>query len=253
MNLRSKLTKIGLYTLSHDAEALELPYVVVGGLAVQIYSHSQFQEYLRPTLDADVLIPNMPFKDFKRDYGSVMGKTLKNKFDIGYHIRNSQNANTVQLIDEGSDFANKGVFLLHMTRYQDPLYERIADKLKQDMSEGATKVPLHDIDITDKTVYNYKAKIRDTDELELRVLHCDEVRKRKLNKILDKATTLSVEVSPEYETVRETILDKGLSYKMKRDIDNLYESILRTYTTDSETYNVEKDIYDFCLLTKIDS
>jgi len=66
MSLNNKLTKIGLYLLSKEASESDLSYLLVGGLAVQACSHSQFSKYHRPTFDADISTPNMTYKKFKK-------------------------------------------------------------------------------------------------------------------------------------------------------------------------------------------
>ncbi|MBN1175820.1 hypothetical protein JXA48_04200 [Candidatus Woesearchaeota archaeon] len=83
-NIKSKIAKTALFTLAKHEEEIKQTsenYAIVGGLAVQIYALSQFQDLLRPTIDADILVETIPFTEFKVAYGNSIGKMIKNKFD----------------------------------------------------------------------------------------------------------------------------------------------------------------------------
>lgn len=249
MSLNNKLTKIGLYLLSKEASESNLSYLLVGGLAVQAYSHSQFSKYHRPTFDADISTPNLTYKKFKKQYGNNIAKFAKNRFGMGSHVEESHNANTVRLIQHG-DFNQKSFFWLHFNRYQKELYEKIKDKIIYDIENNSLDFSLPDLGITNKSIKT-KAEIKDTDNLSLRVLKPYELLRHKLVKVSNKSNKLITKLSPDFKDLREKIIETGSSFKSKKPLNSLYEQILVSYTTDDQKYYIEKDIYDVCLLTKI--
>lgn len=249
MSLNNKLTKIGLYLLSKEASESDLSYLLVGGLAVQAYSHSQFSKYHRPTFDADISTPNLTYKKFKKQYGEDMAKFAKNKFGLGSHVEDSHNANTLRLIQH-CPLNQKSFFWLHFNRYQKELYEKIKDKILYDIENNSLDFSLPDLGITNKSIKT-KAEIKDADNLNLRVLKPEEVLRHKLAKVSNKSNTLITKISPDFKELREKIIETGASFKSKKPLNSLYEQILKSYTTDDQKYYIEKDIYDVYLLTKI--
>jgi len=241
MSLNNKLTKIGLYLLSKEASESDLSYLLVGGLAVQAYSHSQFSKYHRPTFDADISTPNLTYKKFRKQYGDNMAKFAKNKFGLGSHVEDSHNANTLRLIQH-SPLNQKSFFWLHFNRYQKELYEKIKDKIFYDIENNSLDFSLPDLGVTNKSI---------RDNLSLRVLKPEEVLRHKLAKVSNKSNRLITKISPDFNELREKIIETGLSFKSKKPLNSLYEQILISYTTDDQKYYVEKDIYDVYLLTKI--
>src|SRR3989338_3686146 len=128
MSLNNRTTRIGLQLLSDTVHAVELEYLLVGGLAVQAVTHAQYPQYHRPTLDADITTPNVDFSTFRATYGQRIGSRAKDCFGLGYHLRNDHFSNGVQLIGEEPD-GHKEVFLLHFTRLSPGLERRITEKV----------------------------------------------------------------------------------------------------------------------------
>jgi hypothetical protein len=249
MNLNSKLAKIGLYLLSKETKEENLPYSLVGGLAVQVYAYNHYKDQLRPTIDADISVENMGFKKFKRKYGDGFSKLAKNKFGLGSHIENSHNGNTVRLIQHGR-YNQKDMFWLHFNRYQPELYERIKEKLLYDIEHNSESINLSDVDITNQSIKT-KSNIYDANNLELKVLNVEEILKHKLGKIMNKSNQSKSKLSEEYEKLRGRIMNEGMSFKPRENVQPLYEQILNSHATNEENYFIEKDVYDFFLLNKV--
>ncbi len=249
MNLNNKLSKIGLYLLSKEAKDESLPYLLVGGLAVQAYAYNHYKKQLRPTIDADISVENMGFKKFKRSYGENFSKLAKNKFGLGSHIENSHNGNTIRLIQHNK-YNQKNMFWLHFNRYQPELYEKIKEKIIYDIENKAELIKLPNLDITNDSIKT-KSKIYDANDLELRVLDFEEILRHKLEKIKNKTKQSKNKLSNDYENLRDKIIKEEMSFKPKGSVQPLYEQILRTHATNEDNYYIEKDIYDFFLLNKV--
>lgn len=249
MNINHPLAQTGLYLLANHESKTNNQYVIVGGLAVQAYAQSQFKNLHRPTIDADIVKENITFKTFKQSTGDPIGKLAKNKFGIPHHIINSHNANTVQLMNH-PHLEQKEVFLLHYTRYQKELYSRIADAIKKQI-ESATEIQLDKI--VSKEAIETKAKIKDIPAYHIRVLEEKELLQRKLQRVISKKKREpEVVIEAEYEAIRNKIIHQGISYKPKGlSLELLQAKILLSSHENSTQYNIEKDIYDFCLLKRI--
>ncbi len=246
MSLNKQLTKIGMYLLSKAEADVNLEYILVGGLAVQAHTHSQFKQYHRPTIDADLCIENIDFKTFRENYGNYIAKMAKNKFDLGHHVRKEQFANSVQIIDTVG--RQKDIFLLNCTRYQHELYEKIGKEISKDVHREGVRYTLSDLDITSDSIER-KAKIRDISDLAIHVLDPDEVQRRKFNNIVKKTEKYDIEIKKPFEAIRNKMLT-GYSNIDVISMDNLYEEIIKTYVSNPEQYYLEKDIYDFYILSK---
>jgi len=153
------------------------------------------------------------------------------------------------LIQHG-EFNQKSFFWLHFNRYQKELYEKIKDKIFYDIENNGLNISISDLGITNKSIKT-KAKIKDADNLNLRVLRPKELLRHKLAKVSNKSNRLITKISPDFKDLREKIIETGASFKSKKPLNSLYEQIMVSYTTDDQKYYVEKDIYDVYLLTKI--
>ncbi|MCC7574717.1 hypothetical protein KO361_03945 [Candidatus Woesearchaeota archaeon] len=247
MSLNKKLTKIDLYALAKiDSLNPTLEYMIVGGLNVQIHAYEQFKNYLRTTIDADILVKNISFKDFLQGYGKEISVFLKNKFDLHYHVQRNHNANTITTTTNKVE-SSKDVFLLSFTRYQDELYKKIKEDIEHELKNNFYNIPLKKLDITPETIMT-KAKIEDTNNLYLKVRKPELELKRKLKRI-EKKAEFKQELRPDYEDLRKKILNN--SYLNLENISSFHEQVLIDSVIKPERHDIEKDLYDYFLLKKI--
>jgi hypothetical protein len=248
MSLNKQLTKIDLYTLAKiDSLNPALEYMIVGGLNVQIQAYEQFKNYLRTTIDADILVKNIPFQEFSQSYGKEISIFLKNKFDIKYHVQKNHNANTITTININKEESSKDVFLLSFTRYQDQLYEKIKESIAHELKNNFYEMPLEKLDITPETITT-KAKIEDTQNLYVRVRKPELELERKIKRI-EKKAEFKQELRPDYEKLRKKILNKD--YLSLKNISSLHEQVIIDSVINPQRHDIEKDLYDYFLLKKI--
>ncbi|MFA6072763.1 MAG: hypothetical protein WC758_01475 [Candidatus Woesearchaeota archaeon] len=246
MSLNNKLVQIGIYTLAKTAKEQNLNYLLVGGLNVQVIAYPQFKEYLRPTIDADILIETIPFKQFATTYGHTIGQTLKNKFNLGYHLQNNHFANTATLIENTPDLQSKQVFILSFTRHQDGLYEKINDQVKNEITTCGTSIPLCYLGIQEDSIHK-KAKITDCECLTLNSRIPEKEIQVKIQR-MQKKLNLPANIGKDFEKIRHDALSNS-SAQIPTSLSNLYEQIMMDFSNET-TYNVTKDIYDYALLKK---
>jgi hypothetical protein len=248
MNLNHKLPKIGIYILAKEGKDKDLLYSVVGGMASQIHGYSQFKDYLRPTIDVDVQVLNQGFKDFKKEFGTSSSKLIKNKFNLPHHITNGHNSNGITLMNLDNAEGNKTAFMIHFTRYQPPLYDKIKDELLEDLETNTVSYKLNELGINPESIRTH-AKIGDIDGLEIKVRNIEGSKDRKFKNIIKKAD-FTEDVRKDFLNLRSRILNGD---KLYSDLPSLYEQIVLDHNKSDELYKVEKDIYDYFLLTKVDS
>ncbi len=247
MNITESLAKTGLYSLTEIAEKEKLNYLVVGGLATQAYAFKEFKNYLRPTLDADIITKKIPYPTFVSGYGSDIGRFLKNKFGIHTHLYKNINSNTVGLLTTPQHRHSKDVFLLCFTRYAIDLEDKTPEEGLKYITENRVLIPLHDLNITDENIQT-KSKITNTASRYLAVRTPELERKNKKFQ-MQKKLKLNVEIRPEFDQIRRQILET-VNPRLTASLDNLYEQILID-SNNSQKYEVEKDIFDYALLNKI--
>ncbi len=222
--------------------------MIVGGLAVQILAAQQFKKYFRPTIDADILVETEPFKTFKEKLDGI-AKTSKTKFGLGYHIRNGHFANIIELIQE-KPLNQKNVFLLSFTRHQPELYSRIKTQVKQKLEFDFERINLESIGITPNLIQT-KAKINSTTNQFINTERIEFLLENKYNRILKKKQ-IPTEINPYFEKLRLKIIQTGIQYHTGQEMDFIQEETHKMYFKDLNQYNILKDIYDFCLLKKIE-
>lgn len=250
MTLNREIAKIALYSLASHVDEKPLKYSIVGGLAVQAYAFQAYQNYLRPTIDADILSLNMDFSEFKELYGTPIGKLLKNKFGLGYHVEKGHHHNGVTVLQNHKDDNSKDVFLLHFTRYNAALYKRIVDDIVDKLENHTVDFRLSDIGVTNDDI-SIKSKISDVDDLSIKVLTPEKIMERKFGRITKKATEYPVQIRSDYSRLQNEIVTDGMSVRLKGNIDSLFEQLVIDSVSSPEKYDAQKDIFDFFLLKSI--
>jgi hypothetical protein len=246
MNITEQLAKIGLYSLTEIAERENLDYLIAGGMAIQAHAFSQFHNYIRPTLDTDIIIKKTPYPTFVAGYGADLGRLLKNKFGVHTHLYNHIHSNAVGLLTQPNQ-NSKQVFLLCFARYAMDIEDKTPEEALKYINENRVLIPLNDLNITDENIQT-KSKITNTASRVLAVRTPELELKNKRFQMQNKLK-LNAEIRPEYARLRTQILGND-NPQLNHSMDSLYEQILID-SNNSAKYEVEKDIFDYVLLTKI--
>ncbi len=246
--MNNLLPKIGIYLLAKETAAQKVPYVLVGGLAVQVNVPRELADYRRPSFDADISTEPIPFEQFSKGYGGQIGKNAKDKFGLRHHLRNGHNSNGV-LIEQNVEDNGKSIFLLHFNRVQRELYLRDPEFVPRQIEQESYLLPLVNLEITRENIQT-KAKV-ETKGLELRVLTPESLVKYKFSRVAKKMSEANPEfVSDFYKMVGDRILEEGMNTPLKGiEIEESYLQLMRA-STDEKRYNIEKDIYDFVMLKR---
>ncbi|MBN1175819.1 hypothetical protein JXA48_04195 [Candidatus Woesearchaeota archaeon] len=137
------------------------------------------------------------------------------------------------------------------TRHQPELYTRIEEKVREKLINDIHKVKLSELEITADEIQT-KAKIEIKPEDTVNVESFWPLLENKFGKIISKSNKLNIGINPVFEFLRNQIIKGGTSYHPKDNLNNLREIIETSYIHNIEQYNIEKDVYDFCLLKKIE-
>ncbi|MBI2670357.1 hypothetical protein HYX18_00020 [Candidatus Woesearchaeota archaeon] len=209
-------------------------FVIVGGIANQLYTYSVFPALSRPTTDLDIDSDNyINFATFRDDVASVISKSLQR-----YSPKTSDKHHIFQIEVKDEDATP---LLIHSYKFSVNAYERNKKSLERQVANA------HWVNIP-----NFDSQVL--------VVRPEEVLYAKLDRLrkVDKGNRIPEELKEMYERIRERdwipLADEDLKQwlvnliREKQMLPGAYDEGELEFKKKLDHYRSSKDIYDVSLL-----
>ncbi len=231
------VVKESLDAVNHyDKENPDNKFVVIGGIATQLYTDKYSHDLLRPTTDLDLATDKKTnFESYKNGIGGYLAHRL-NKY--GPHIASLRHVLEVKLTDD------KPKFLIHTYKFTENGYKRNQRSLERQTSNALK------LQIPDSTSKVYVARPEDLLDSKINRI-----------KIIITKGKIPEEFKLLYENIERNIwsgfskdnMEEWLNdlKQEKEELPSVYDHGFEEFTQALDHYRCSKDLYDVALLVSL--